>query len=631
MQPGRLQRRGHDAGRGHRRRPPTASAVGTPATGGDDARPASARTDADAAAPRSGRLRRAADAGPRWSAPGTPSCGSSADLDFDKREHDDRAATSQDPKSVRRAQSSIATESYTGNGAGAGGVLGTSSSGVTTHDRQRQRQLQPAGARYRDYAVGKVTENRPVGARLGQAAVRRRHPRRARGRHRRHGGGRASSSSTPPGCVPSRGDSIVVSRMPFDETAATAAQEELKPPPAAKQRKDLLGLAKTVAALLAVVIVVLLRPPLRPAAAVPAPSTPRSTGELDAARRGRRGVRRATLRGGGGSRQLEASPGDRRGRAPPGDARRDRGPGRAPARGGRRSCCAAGWPTGGAEAATSPARCPGCRRPPSCWSSSAPSARPRCSWPAPGERGRGDHRRDRPAHERRGRERRRRCWTSSHDARRAVATAAGRPGLRPEVLEASLGAEKAQEILDRLSRRAHRDAVRVPAPGRPPPGAVVPVRRAPADDRAGARAHAAPSRPRSCSAGCPTGRPGRRRAARGDHGAHLPRGHPPGRGRARAQAVVGAAAVRAVVGRRRAAAGRHHQPLRPGDRAADPRGSRAARPGAGRGGPQPDVRVRGHRRRSTTGRCSWCCARSRWPGPRDRAQGRAARTCATRS
>ena len=53
------------------------------------------------------------------------------------------------------------------------------------------------------------------------------------------------------------------------------------------------------------------------------------------------------------------------------------------------------------------------------------------------------------------------------------------------------------------------------------------------------------------------------------------------------------------------------------------------RRGAGRGGPQPDVRVRRHRRCSRTARCSWCCARSRppsWPW-RSRAS---PRRCATR-
>ena len=48
-------------------------------------------------------------------------------------------------------------------------------------------------------------------------------------------------------------------------------------------------------------------------------------------------------------------------------------------------------------------------------------------------------------------------------------------------------------------------------------------------------------------------------------------------------------------GRRRRPAGRHHQPLRPRHRAADPRGPRGPRRRARRRGPQPDVHVRGHR------------------------------------
>ena len=139
---------------------------------------------------------------------------------------------------------------------------------------------------------------------------------------------------------------------------------------------------------------------------------------------------------------------------------------------------------------------------------------------------------------------------------------------------------------------------------------VVHRRRAPAGDRAGARAHDRRTRRRCCCPGSPPSMQAEvaHRIAVMDRTS--PGDHQRRRGDPRAQALLDAAAGGDVARRRPRPAGQHHQPLRPLHRAADRRGPRGARR---RRSPTRSAAGCSCSRTSSASRtapCSWCCARS---------------------
>ncbi len=100
----------------------------------------------------------------------------------------------------------------------------------------------------------------------------------------------------------------------------------------------------------------------------------------------------------------------------------------------------------------------------------------------------------------------RQCWSSSSSSPPARARGRQRRSrLRPRrCSRRASAATEASEILGPSGpQRGRERAVRVPAPGRPPPGARLPPGRTPADHRPRARPHPAPTRRARCSAGCP--------------------------------------------------------------------------------------------------------------------------------
>ena len=207
-----------------------------------------------------------------------------------------------------------------------------------------------------------------------------------------------------------------------------------------------------------------------------------------------------------------------------------------------------------------------------------------------------------------------RCSSEFRDLLTARAhVAAGRPGLRPAAARAVARRRPGRRDHRAAQRRRGADAVPVPAPRRPAPAALLHRRRAPADHRAGARAH---DRRQGVAACCP-GSPPSQQAEVAHRIAVMDRTSPEIIRAVEATLERKLSSVlqpaEHVPRRRRRPAGRHHQPLRPRHRAPDPRGPRVPRRRARRGGPEPDVHVRGHRPARRPRRCSWCCARSTTP------------------
>ena len=198
-----------------------------------------------------------------------------------------------------------------------------------------------------------------------------------------------------------------------------------------------------------------------------------------------------------------------------------------------------------------------------------------------------------------------------------------------QLLEQSLGPERAAEIIDRLNAAA----VQMPFQflHRADPAQL---RSFIADEHpqviALVLAHMTPDKASLLLSGLAVRPAGQGRPPHRGDGPHLAGHHPGRREHPGAQALLDAAAGRHVPRRRRRPAGQHHQPLRPLHRAPDRRGPRGARRRAGRRGPEPDVHVRGHRQpRRPLGAAGAARGRHRRASPsRSRAS---PRPCATRS
>lgn len=188
--------------------------------------------------------------------PGHSVVTTTAELDYDQAQTTTETYTS-DP-SVAALSESISREAYNGNGNGSGGVLGpdniqvpngtTSSSGANQYENSNT---------VRNNAVNKVTETRnaaPGGVKrlsvsvlldattagaVDQADVQ-------------------QLVSAAAGIDATRGDTIAVSAMPFDTSAATAAKDALAASVAAEQTAKQTSLIKTAAMALVVLFLIFL-------------------------------------------------------------------------------------------------------------------------------------------------------------------------------------------------------------------------------------------------------------------------------------------------------------------------------------------------------------------------------------
>jgi flagellar M-ring protein FliF len=193
----------------------------------------------------------------------------SADLDYDQTQRTSKTYVQPARNAVPLAVSST-TENYSGAGTPTGGVLGPDNTGVTTgaggtNNSYRHDQVT------QENAVGEVTEDvqtAPGSVKRMSVAV----------LLDEHTGGAIDPVAiqkmvtNAAGLVSSRGDSVSVTALPFDQTAAKAAASELKAAAAAKSHAALLNLAKTgglLAILLGVVIVLLRRGRRTTSVAVP--------------------------------------------------------------------------------------------------------------------------------------------------------------------------------------------------------------------------------------------------------------------------------------------------------------------------------------------------------------------------
>ena len=556
--PGRLQRRGPRPRPGHRgrRRPARCSPTG----GGAGARPPAAAATSrppDFEDRLSASSRRRCSTGRRpgqrrrcRSPPTSTSTRPATSDDLRPAEHD-----------ARRSPSQPDTETY--NGARhprRGGVLGPDARSTDRcHRHRRRRRYNKQSATVRDNAVDKVTEQpqdaRPAACNALHVAV-------------------VLDTQTAQGVDPAeieelvaaaagidadRGDTIAVTSMPFDTSAAEAAAAELAERPQAAED------ARRCTTLLRNGGLGRRRAPAGPGLAW-----------CSARRRAARRARTPAVR------RRAAPPGRRRPAPPlqtaPEPGRRARGAAleaadraartelrdelarsssSSPTRSPR--CCAAGWRSVPDERHDHRRHGrPQGRR--SCWSSSARSTPPRCSPTARGARSRSSPPRSPGCARSTPSVTARRSSTSSTTWLAAPpAPAQGGLELRPRPARgvARRGQGRARSC-DRLHAAAVQTAVRVPAPADPARcsrSSRTSTRRRsrwcwPTCRRTGV---ADPVRPRRGAAG-------RRRAPDRRHGPHLAGRHPSRSSGAGAQALLGAAAERAVRGRRRRAAGRHHQP-----------------------------------------------------------------------
>lgn len=173
-----------------------------------------------------------------------------ADLNFDRTDTKSQTYTT-DPKLPPLSQSKT-SESYTGSGTPNGGVLGPdniqvptgTTSGTGTYSRSSQTQ---------DNAVGVVTQT----VQSAPGAVRRLSVAVLLDRNTAANVDTAAVQelvSSAVGLDNKRGDTLAVTALPFDKTAATAAKQALDAAAKADQRTQLLALAKTAGGALLVLI-----------------------------------------------------------------------------------------------------------------------------------------------------------------------------------------------------------------------------------------------------------------------------------------------------------------------------------------------------------------------------------------
>ena len=175
-----------------------------------------------------------------------------ADLNYDAQKTDtERYLTD---KNALPLNVTTSKEQYTGNGTPVGGVLGPDNGIATTNTNGGSNYSKETGTQ--NNAVG--TEKKSVTAAPGQ--VRRMSVAVVVDQPSGVASGTAGISrlvAAAAGVVPTRGDTVQVTAMPFDTTAAAAAQKELADAAAAKQKAERMGLARTVAVLLVVVVALL--------------------------------------------------------------------------------------------------------------------------------------------------------------------------------------------------------------------------------------------------------------------------------------------------------------------------------------------------------------------------------------
>ena len=173
-----------------------------------------------------------------------------AELDFDER-----STTTErfdEPGAAPTVSETTSNETYAGTGDAVGGILGTDPLPV---EQLGQSDYQREQAQ-RSFAVGKVTEQVKTAPgtveRLSIAVL---------------VDGNATGAvdgeverlvAAAAGIDADRGDTIEISRMAFDETAAEAAEEQLAAQAAAERQSQMLGLARTAAVVLIVALVLFL-------------------------------------------------------------------------------------------------------------------------------------------------------------------------------------------------------------------------------------------------------------------------------------------------------------------------------------------------------------------------------------
>lgn len=178
-----------------------------------------------------------------------------ADLDFDARKTTSETYVA-DPKVPPIAQSTT-KESYSGTGQVIGGVVGPDANnaigGAGTGGAGKYSQEQTTV----DNSVGKITQVQDAAPgsvkRLSVAVIL---DAATAGNVSKAEVSRLVSNAA--GVLPSRGDTVQVSTMAFDQSAAKAAQKALNDAAAAKKKSQMMSIAKTLGALLAVLAVVLL-------------------------------------------------------------------------------------------------------------------------------------------------------------------------------------------------------------------------------------------------------------------------------------------------------------------------------------------------------------------------------------
>jgi flagellar M-ring protein FliF len=171
-----------------------------------------------------------------------------AALDFDKKET--TSETFGNTKGALPVSEATSKEAYTGTGAGAAtGVLGPTG-GVTTGGTQGNYNKDTAD---RTYAVDKVTEQVQTApgkvSRLTVAVLL------DAGAKKVNQQAINQLVSAAAGIDPTRGDTVQVKALAFDNSAATAAQKALQTQQAAKQQSQLFALLRTLGSLLIVALV----------------------------------------------------------------------------------------------------------------------------------------------------------------------------------------------------------------------------------------------------------------------------------------------------------------------------------------------------------------------------------------
>ena len=187
--------------------------------------------------------------------PGHAVVTTTAELDFDQTETTTETYTS-DP-SVAALSESISREAYNGNGTGTGGVLGPDNIQVPNGTSTAGTGQYENSNIVRNNAVNKITEERnrapgsikklSVAVLLDSTTAGAVNPTDVQ-----------SLVSAAAGIDATRGDSIAVSAMPFDTSAATAAKDALAASAVAEQAAKQTSLIKTAAMAMVVLILMFL-------------------------------------------------------------------------------------------------------------------------------------------------------------------------------------------------------------------------------------------------------------------------------------------------------------------------------------------------------------------------------------